>query len=330
MNSSSLAKIRIKTLQIIYLLVLIFASIFVPINYYRGLITIMIVDLAFAGVCIIGLIWTTVTGKIQGPFALLLLMAISFIIFLGGFQSQIIAYFWIYSFPLTIFFLLGIKAGKYINLIFLAIIMAVSFLSPPKEIIKYNEISIVISLAFVILLTYVYEHVRKSLEIELTKTTLTDALTGIYNRRKFDEVIHEELLRAQRYKRVFSVLSLDIDHFKEINDTFGHDAGDTLLKQFCNIVIHKIRTVDFFFRIGGDEFMILAVETRGDPQALIIAQKLIEALGNETWKINVAMGLSIGVTEYKNGDTVQKIMDRVDKALYTAKRNGKNQSCIEL
>ncbi len=145
-----------------------------------------------------------------------------------------------------------------------------------------------------------------------------DHLTKIYNRQKFDELFLKEVENKKRYKDHFSLLLLDIDHFKIINDTYGHQIGDLTLIALTNLIKKNLRINDIFARWGGEEFIILLPRTNIN-DAYTKAQEIRADV-----EFNVAKGLpsitiSIGVTEMRNSDTTQTCLKRVDEALYIAK-----------
>lgn len=163
---------------------------------------------------------------------------------------------------------------------------------------------------------------NKTRELELLAST--DSLTGLLNRRKFSETLNLEIKRFIRYKKAFSLINIDIDHFKKVNDTYGHDIGDKVITAFADILKQNIRDSDSAARWGGEEFLILIIETRAE-EAIEITEKLlaliretqIEPVGNTT--------ASIGVTSVRQGDTEESILIRSDQALYKAKDNGRNR-----
>ncbi|MDD3235922.1 MAG: sensor domain-containing diguanylate cyclase [Candidatus Cloacimonetes bacterium] len=162
---------------------------------------------------------------------------------------------------------------------------------------------------------------------ELEKLARHDTLTGLYNRRVLDDILHREGLRSQRTKRGFGIAIADIDNFKHINDTYGHDCGDTVLKELSHIFLNGIRTTDTTGRWGGEEFLFIFPETSCQG-ALIVIERIrstIEALtlncGEKEIKITCTIGLS-----YHHGDIETKNMiEEADKALYEGKRSGKNK-----
>lgn len=164
---------------------------------------------------------------------------------------------------------------------------------------------------------------RKVAIEELEMLASTDPLTSLFNRRKFDELLAYEVERNQRYRINLSLIMCDIDHFKQINDKFGHAVGDQALVTFSNKITENIREVDIFARWGGEEFMILMPNVSID-NACSVAEKLRKIIANTNIKKVGALTASFGVTHYNNGDTVESFVKRVDEFLYQAKQQGRN------
>jgi polar amino acid transport system substrate-binding protein len=167
---------------------------------------------------------------------------------------------------------------------------------------------------------------RKKLEAQLEKMAIKDRLTNIYNRYKLDIVTQRQIIIANRYKRPLSFIFFDIDYFKKINDTYGHQVGDDVLKELSSLVASNIRGSDIFGRWGGEEFLIICPETTFE-EAYRLAEKLRVLIFKykfsqlEKGKISC----SFGVAMYKFGDTVKSTMLRLDRCLYLAKQNGRNR-----
>ncbi|MBF0376570.1 MAG: diguanylate cyclase [Desulfamplus sp.] len=162
---------------------------------------------------------------------------------------------------------------------------------------------------------------------QINKLAATDKLTGLYNRLKIDECIENELKRTERYNNKLSVIIIDIDYFKKINDSYGHLAGDQVLVEFAQVISQRIRQTDFIGRWGGEEFIVVCPETSLD-NASIVAEDI--RCGIEAY-IFITVGritVSIGVTSYQLNDTRDMLLSRVDAALYEAKRNGRNQVVV--
>ena len=164
---------------------------------------------------------------------------------------------------------------------------------------------------------------RKEIERTLEKMATTDRLTGIYNRLKFDELIQNELAKSRRYLDELSLAIFDIDHFKNINDQYGHAIGDSVLKEVSEIVTHVLRETDVFARWGGEEFVILSSNTSLQGMCQL-AEKVRKTIALHQFKIIKSITVSIGVGQFEHEESEQYFFARVDKALYQAKQYGRN------
>jgi diguanylate cyclase (GGDEF)-like protein/PAS domain S-box-containing protein len=153
---------------------------------------------------------------------------------------------------------------------------------------------------------------------------ITDRLTQIYNRIKLDEVLASEIAKANRYEYSFSTILIDIDHFKSVNDTYGHQVGDSVLKECASLVKSNIRETDIFGRWGGEEFLIICINTDLD-SAVIVANKLRESIDSYDFSVVGHKSASFGVSEYLKDDNEESIVKRADDALYRAKESGRNR-----
>ncbi len=165
---------------------------------------------------------------------------------------------------------------------------------------------------------------RKKLEQKLKQLSFKDELTGTYNRRYFNDIIKTQMEVFKRHKTPFSLLMFDIDHFKRINDTFGHPVGDLILRELTYIILKHIRISDILSRVGGEEFIIISFNTTFE-QAEKVANKLRKIVESTNFKEAGQVTISIGVTEARPDDTVESLVSRVDKALYLAKERGRNR-----
>lgn len=154
---------------------------------------------------------------------------------------------------------------------------------------------------------------------------VTDGLTGLYNHRFIFERLEEEIAKVARYGRPLSIIMLDIDNFKQVNDTFGHRAGDEVILSVAHAIMASLRKTDVAGRYGGEEFLVLLPET--DLKAAhIVAEKIrntVALLQFETK--DLAVTISAGVAEAEKGESFEALINRADAKLYTAKRNGKNR-----
>lgn len=172
---------------------------------------------------------------------------------------------------------------------------------------------------------------RKKLEISLKQTrdlferqARIDYLTGIYNRLMFSELLEAELQRAKRYDTELSLIMFDLDHFKNINDNYGHNIGDHVLKEVSQLILDNIRSHDILSRWGGEEFMVLTPKSNQN-QAGILAEKLRCLIEAHDFGDGLHVTASFGVTQLKTDDLADSFTTRVDQAMYLAKQNGRNR-----
>jgi diguanylate cyclase len=177
----------------------------------------------------------------------------------------------------------------------------------------------------------------KTMEVEAEKNRTTleahrqkalhDPLTELPNREAYNERASAEVQRWQRYGRPLTIAIFDIDHFKRINDTYGHQAGDRVIKVIGRSIAKRLREVDFFCRYGGEEFVALMPET-DSATALTVLEKVRDAIANAAFNYKeqpMSITLSVGLTEFKTNDSLESAFERADQALYTAKSNGRNR-----
>jgi diguanylate cyclase (GGDEF)-like protein len=170
----------------------------------------------------------------------------------------------------------------------------------------------------------------------LEHQNITDALTGLYNRRHLDQRIADEYASARRYQHPLSVLMIDIDHFKRLNDTYGHQAGDLALQFISGLVLDSIREVDIAARYGGEEFLVIAPNT-GIADARKLAERIRTRIASHALELAQAgqhrqalhITTSIGVAELASGmPSGDQLIKCADEALYQAKKSGRNRTTI--
>ena len=164
----------------------------------------------------------------------------------------------------------------------------------------------------------------------MKEISILDELTQIYNRRYFQQMLPQEIIRAKRFRKPVSLLMLDIDHFKKYNDTHGHVAGDILLREFAQLIPHHLREVDFWARFGGEEFSIILPNT-SKAGSRNVAEKIIDVVSKHNFphcktqpsrKLTVSIGIASYPTDTKD---FEALINYADTALYEAKRNGRNR-----
>jgi len=189
-----------------------------------------------------------------------------------------------------------------------------------EEIIKGFPISETNKMDVIKKINFMYSHTKH--------LSVTDPLTGLYNRRHFDNMIEREFLRAQRYSNDLSVAIIDVDFFKKVNDTYGHLCGDYVLKEVAYLTLQTFRKTDMVFRYGGEEILVILTETPLE-KAIIPLERLRKAIENYPFNYDnndIHVTVSIGVESLnENVGCFEELIDNADKALYYAKENGRNQ-----
>lgn len=159
---------------------------------------------------------------------------------------------------------------------------------------------------------------------QLERLAVTDQLTGLYNRLRLDQTLEEERLRNLRYATAFSVLLLDVDHFKAVNDSYGHPTGDQVLIGIARVLQQSIREIDVVGRWGGEEFLVVCRETTLEG-ALVLAEKLRQAIQAQMFAQVGRKSVSLGVAVFRQGEALTETIARADAALYRAKEGGRNR-----
>jgi diguanylate cyclase (GGDEF)-like protein len=196
---------------------------------------------------------------------------------------------------------------------------------------QYLGVSITIRVLVTLVLTMIFTNIFLGivlrLQERLRKLGITDALTGVYNRRQMDRAVGEAVERHKRYGASSSLLLIDIDYFKRVNDEFGHAAGDRVLRELAALMRRSLRKLDLVFRIGGEEFLVLLpdVKRAGAAEA---AEKLRREVASADlhpgWKLTV----SIGVGQLGPGEAREQWIRRIDRALYAAKDSGRDRVVV--
>jgi two-component system cell cycle response regulator len=203
-----------------------------------------------------------------------------------------------------------------------------TLMSKKKELFTEHEVEIFSILANQIAVSL--DNAKMYQKVE--EMAITDGLTGLYNHRKFQELLGEELRRTERHPQPLSLLLVDIDHFKRINDKYGHPAGDSILKRLSQVLAESVREIDFTCRYGGEEFALILVNTNGKG-AFRMAERIRKAVAKSNFQLengngdSVDVTVSTGIATYPDdGRTKQELIEKADQALYHAKQQGRNLS----
>lgn len=196
----------------------------------------------------------------------------------------------------------------------------------------YKQVSISILITGLLwlmgwLILHHYIHIIEQKK-ELEKVSINDQLTGLYNRHKLNTTLQKEYHRAQRTQGTFEVVLIDVDHFKQINDTYGHNVGDKVLKELALLMKRSIRLSDTLGRWGGEEFLIIVPTIESTPQSSI-ADKLRLKIEQHDFTSVSNITASFGIAYYQQGDSIKSLIKRADDALYQVKKNGRNQVAYE-
>lgn len=158
----------------------------------------------------------------------------------------------------------------------------------------------------------------------LQNEATTDAMTGIWNRRKFIELIRAEVQQSRRYGMPLALIFFDVDHFKSINDSYGHEAGDCVLRELAGMVTGMVRQTDVFARLGGEEFVIL-VHDNDVKSGRDLAEKIRDRVSRHEFPHLGQVTCSFGVAQFYPDDSAESFLKRADEAMYAAKHAGRNR-----
>jgi diguanylate cyclase (GGDEF)-like protein len=235
---------------------------------------------------------------------------------------------WLILTPVGAIVLVGLRLGVIVSLIYFFLMISIFYLRT-----KYFASHVNLNMLLVESITVyfaalvfgaLYELIRISRMERLKYFSNHDPLTGIANRRFFYQHGVIELEKSKRFKQNLSVLMLDLDDFKKLNDKYGHAKGDDILIRFCLIVKKFVRKSDIFARIGGEEFVIMLYNVNKD-SALLLGEKILKAVETANFDMPETLTVSIGCAERKENDTLDSLLKRADDALYEAKNKGKNR-----
>jgi len=187
---------------------------------------------------------------------------------------------------------------------------------------RYFTAGFVLNVLAMIIIVFIF---KKRIYDVLKISAIHDPLTKAFNRRYFNEYINNEILRGQRKNKIFSLIMLDIDHFKNINDTYGHVKGDYVLATLVEVVGENIRRYDVLSRIGGEEFTILLPDT-GMEDAFHLAERVRSSVSQYPFDGIPPMTISLGVVEFRKNDDSASMLARADQAMYKAKNDGRNRT----
>lgn len=252
--------------------------------------------------------------------ACFLAIAIVSIVAIRG-QSHL---FWLYPAMIAFYYILPARVAGIIC--FIAIIMIAFILSYMTNIVEL--LTVIFTLLLTAIFSYVIFNNYNKTNKQLILLASIDPLTSSGNRRALDKQLEKIIADQNRGLSDVSLLLLDLDHFKKINDNYGHANGDLVLIELVELIQKYTRPLDATYRYGGEEFVILPLKVALS-EAKIVADKLRELIANTTFADNISLTVSIGVAQYREGETAEQWISRADAALYLAKGSGRNRVVTE-
>jgi diguanylate cyclase (GGDEF)-like protein len=248
----------------------------------------------------------------------------------GEIHLGTIAY-WVSLLYILFFFTFRGKKALYVSfsIYFVTLIPAVYHVCFSTRVNYYTMDSLLqffsANIGYIVALFYLQKVIESYLQIEVANHSAnTDYLTNLPNRRRMDYLLHQEINRSMNGQTLLSICLIDVDHFKCINDTYGHEIGDSVLVQLSNLLKNHLGANDYFGRWGGEEFLIV-LPNKNLKQGKLQSSMLKDVIANHTFKGIDKLTCSFGVTEYYHGDLARDILKRADNALYKAKETGRNQ-----
>ncbi len=308
-----------KALLSLSLLTAITISPFAFLRWFQGDTSLAIFDGITSLIAIIFFLYILITRKIdiaKKIFAILVALAALITIIIKG-ESQIL---WVSPAIIAIHHLVPLRLARVFTSL---LILAISIIIYPRvDLISFCTIiatlGLTASLSSVIFRSY-YDK-----QNELSLLASIDPLTSSGNRRALDLKLAQVITSQNRETYTMCLILIDLDDFKEVNDDYGHAAGDQILVSVCELIVKHTRVLDSLYRFGGDEFIIVPLNMSIEATK-ILAEKIRDIIEQHRFANNIKLTLSIGVAEYNTLDTPESWISRADKALYKAKENGRNK-----
>lgn len=289
---------------------------FIQGEWFAGIVDVLIV----VTVVIIGLyVWHTRKVRIPSIVLTLSYMAVMVAV---NYISGTSLIFWAYPTMAAAYFLVKPPEGLAINVIALFALLPALWIEMTSFELSVLLITLILNNVF----AYIFARVSIDYQKSLAQMAKIDPLTGVGNRSLFVENVRNAIAAKQRYGSPMCMIMMDIDHFKRINDEFGHISGDNVLVGLMSICQKRIRGVDSIYRLGGEEFAILAIGIDFDG-AMYLAEDIRKQVYDTSLLDKKTVTISLGLAECMNNDTIVSLMERADAALYRAKNNGRNQVC---
>lgn len=299
---------------------LLFSRSFLNLEKYHAILYLITTYLIYAIVMIF------IFSALFGGYSSHVLFSIFSVMFASAYIFAIALYSWMTGNRSARFFLMGATSG--LIGAFVTALTVMSFIPYSYMTYKANDFGMYIDVVLLSLALTDRMKMTQEKKLQAEKEAKTDILTGLMNRRAYYEISISENQRLQRYHRDFSIIMLDVDDFKEINDNYGHHEGDRVLKSVAFIIKDNMRENDHAFRLGGDEFLILLPESN-EEQAYHVAERMRKEIENKKYLSDTytySISSSFGLSQFRDNDAnLEAVARRADKALYRVKKSGKNR-----
>ncbi|RUO66377.1 diguanylate cyclase (GGDEF) domain-containing protein [Pseudidiomarina planktonica] len=261
--------------------------------------------------------------KYHAVFVIVTCIAVNYSIIENGIKGL----YWAYPVMSSLFFLFN----RRLTLIVIPVVYGSFVVSSYLALSFTHSWRFAVSLAMILVLGGTFIVLLQRLQKSMTELVVTDPLTGLYNRNRVTQTLIENIQQKERYKRPASLIMIDLDHFKSLNDEHGHLFGDQMLKQTAKRLLGAIRATDTLFRVGGEEFLVVLPNTSSQ-DANVAAKKLIKVIGSRPFEgkgATVFITASAGVSELQPGQAWSQWLSRADQALFEAKNNGRNNVVLQ-
>ncbi|MEM9304796.1 MAG: GGDEF domain-containing protein [Pseudomonadota bacterium] len=265
--------------------------------------------------------WLAMRRHRKPPIPLTIWLGLSIITLLRAFVViGPLATYWCYPVPVMIHFATARSSAQWMSRLFMVIVTPLAFLYLPTP----EAFRFIITLALVDHFGRLLIRLIGDLQGRLAELSLRDSLTGAYNRRHLSSCLSKSMAAANRGEGAASLVALDIDHFKGINDSYGHDAGDRVLEQLVALLQERLGTDGMLFRMGGEEFVVLLGDTPVD-QAITVAEDLRALVEAAPMLPEQRVTVSLGVAGYAEGQSAEEWLKAADDQLYRSKADGRNR-----
>lgn len=281
---------------------------------------VVIADVLMVGIFLLAA-FQEATKRERTPSDFFILQLVTGLYMLVVYRSPDVIYLWSYPLVMVYYFLLPHQKAITLNAILVGWSALISYTFMPVE----HLARFIVTLSTASVFAYSFSVLVARQNRVLKQQAQTDVLTGLANRRAMETELETELSRLKRYKGTSCLMILDIDHFKSINDSFGHATGDKALNALASIVKQRLRKSDRIFRYGGEEFVIILPNTELQ-HGVLLAEYFRELVSHSELIDEVSLTISVGVTEMVIGEDWKTCFERADRHLYVAKKQGRNRT----